>query len=30
MSMMNKQIYGLLQLAANVGSNYYPEIMGSM
>ena len=30
MSMMKKQVYGLLQLAAQVGSNNYPEIMGTL
>lgn len=30
MSMMNKQVYGLLKLASGVGSDYYPEIMGNM
>lgn len=26
----NKQTYGLAQLAAQVGSDYYPEVMGNM
>ena len=30
MGMMNKQMYSLLKLAAGVGSDYYPEIMGNM
>jgi hypothetical protein len=30
MSMVNKQVYGMVKLAAKVGSDYYPEIMGNM
>lgn len=26
---VNKQVYGLIKLAAKVGSDYYPEIMGA-
>jgi len=26
----NKQVYGLIKLAAKVGSDYYPEIMGNL
>ena len=26
----NKQVYGLVKLAAKVGSDYYPEIMGNL
>jgi hypothetical protein len=26
----NKQVYGLVKLAAQVGSDYYPEIMGNL
>ena len=26
----NKQTYGLAQLAAQIGSDYYPEVMGNM
>jgi hypothetical protein len=29
MSRMKKKFYGLLKLAARVGSNYLPEIMGN-
>jgi CRAL/TRIO domain len=28
MKILNKKVYGLIQLAAKVGSDYYPEIMG--
>lgn len=30
MSLMNKQMYAMLKLAATVGSNNYPEIMGNL
>jgi len=29
-STANKQVYGLVKLAAKVGSDYYPEIMGNL
>ena len=27
---VNKQVYGLVKIAAQIGSDYYPEIMGNM
>ena len=30
MSIFNKRTYGLIQLASKIGSDYYPEIMGTM
>ena len=27
---VNKQVYGLVKVAAGIGSDYYPEIMGNM
>lgn len=30
MGTVNKQVYGLIKLAAKVGSDYYPEIMGNL
>lgn len=27
---VNKQVYGLIKLAAQIGSDYYPEIMGNL
>lgn len=29
MKILSKKVYGLIQLATKVGSDYYPEIMGS-
>jgi hypothetical protein len=26
--MLSKKVYSLIQLAAKIGSDYYPEIMG--
>jgi len=28
MKILSKKVYGLIQLASKVGSDYYPEIMG--
>ena len=30
MKMMNKKVYGLIQLASKIGQDNYPEIMGGM
>jgi hypothetical protein len=30
MSIFNKRTYGLIQLASKIGSDYYPEILGTM
>mmetsp|Transcript_66689 Transcript_66689/g.77405 ORF Transcript_66689/g.77405 Transcript_66689/m.77405 type:complete len:343 (-) Transcript_66689:184-1212(-) len=30
MGMMSKKVYNFIQLASNIGQNYYPEIMGRM
>jgi len=30
MKVLSSKVYGLIQLASKVGSDYYPEIMGNM
>jgi len=30
MKMVSKKVYGFVKLAASIGSDYYPEIMGNM
>jgi hypothetical protein len=30
LSMMNKKIYSMIQLASSIGQNYYPEMLGVM
>ena len=30
LKIMNKKVYGLIQMASKIGQDYYPEIMGQM
>ena len=30
MKILSKRVYGLIQIASKIGSDYYPEIMGNL